>query len=171
MDARIVTVGFDFFIRTRWKDKPELMHFTLIHERRHIAELNVMREVQMCAKNPRMKFDKKKLEMLIAAGASIFCDLAKAAKDKQLMSRAELARLEAKAGEIEQTQAMVDEWEREALSTAVSKAMPSKRLQDGISPQEGSGYESELEGAERVSATADSGGRDSEANRPDPKPV
>lgn|SRR3990167_2008819 len=129
VDLRIVTAGFEVFIKERFKNDPALRFFILNHEKRHISEANVMREVRVCERMPRMKFDKRKLELLIAAGASIFCDLAKAAKQKQMMSAAELTRHERKASEHADTQAMVDEWAKEAQSTAVTKAVPG--LRDG----------------------------------------
>ena len=127
VDAKLVKAGFDLFIKLRYKDNPDLMHFTLTHERRHIAETNVMREIRLCSQLPRLKFNKKKLEQLIAAGASVFCDLAKAAKEKELMSKNELRRLESKAGELAETQAWVDDMAREANSTAIHKAVPGLR--------------------------------------------
>ncbi len=116
--------GFTNYIGKLLKGKPHLheqKQFLLNHERRKIAEENVQKECNAASLRWGARFNKKKLDQLIEAGASIFCDCAIAAKIRQLTTDAELKRLESKAGELADTQAMVDEMEREAMSTAIHK--------------------------------------------------
>lgn len=146
VDFRIVTAGFELFIKKRYEKNPALMLFTLTHERRDLAERECLKQIRIAEAMPRLRFDRKKLELLIATAAGLFCDLAKAAKEKQMMTAAELKRLETNSEEnrMQSAQEMVDDMEKEYQRSLVSKtfAAPATRLEDVEHGQEGHGHES-----------------------------
>lgn len=126
MDALYIKKGFTDYLDKKLGKNPKFSEqraFLLNHPRRHIAETNVQKEIKQCSLKWGAKFQKPHVDKLIEAGASIFFDCAIAAKTKELLTEAELARLRQKDGELADTQLMVDEMEREANSTAVTKSM------------------------------------------------
>jgi hypothetical protein len=123
MDALYVKGGFTKFINKMILNHPEQKNFLLRHERRHIAEENVLKEIRHCSLKWGNRFNQKKLDELIEAGASFFCQCAISAKIKQLMTDAEIKRLESKESELQDTQNWLDDMEKEAMSTAVSVSM------------------------------------------------
>lgn len=134
MDPLYIKKGFDLVAMKVTANKPEQRAFLLSHPKRKIAEENVSREIKTASLRMGQRFKRKQLDQLIQAGAELFFSLAISAKIKDLMTAAELARHVSKAGEIADTQNMVSEWEKESLSTAVTKAVPG--LRDAASQSE-----------------------------------
>lgn len=122
MDSLYVRLRFSSFIESREipDDKKLLLKN---HERRGIAEENCLREIANAARTLKNRFDRRKLDLLIDTAASLFCDLAVRKKIEDMMSPAERARAIQKAGELDETQRMVDEMAKEAMSTATTKSM------------------------------------------------
>lgn len=164
MDALYISKGFTDFIKDKVGKNPkykEQLDFLLRHERRHIAEKNVMKEIKTASLRWGARFTKKHVDQLITAGASVFCDCAIAAKIKELMTDAELRRLEQNSEEsrMADAQDMVDQMEKEALSTAITKSMAVKSAESttgGASSSEMGGSRSN--GAELLPAGRDSSG-------------
>lgn len=125
MDALYVRNAFTDFIKkkTIMVNHAEQRKFLLTHERRHIAETNILKEIKSCQLRFGARFQKKQLDLLIEAGASVFCDCALAAKIKELMTEADLKLAEQKAGEIADTQQWVDDMKKEFESTTIKKYM------------------------------------------------
>lgn len=163
MDALYIKKGFTSFIMEKVKNPKfrEQRDFLLNHERRHIAETNVMKEIKQCSLRWGARFQKKHVDQLITAGASVFCDCAIAAKIKDLMTDAELQRQRSNCEEARMADAqdMVDQMEKEALSTAITKSMAVKRAE----PTTGGAGSGELGGSggngpELLPTGRDSGG-------------
>ena len=163
MDAIFVKKKFDDYFRSITKGKLEQQQFLLNHPRRKIAEENVLKEIKVASLRMGNRFQKKQLDMLIIAGAQIFGQLAINAKIKELMTAAELRRHEQKAGELADTQAMVDDMTREAMSTAITKAVPG--LRDGAG-QAGQENGDQLGGSGSDGDTLQSPGRDPAGSDP-----
>lgn len=164
MDALYISKGFTDFIKDKVGKNPkykEQLEFLLRHERRHIAEKNVLKEIKTSSLKWGARFTKKHVDQLITAGASVFCDCAIAAKIKDLMTDAELRRLEQNSEEARMADAqdMVNQMEKEALSTAVTKSMavPSAKSAPGASSA-GELGRSRSDGAELLPSGRDSGG-------------
>lgn len=116
-------------IKVTQGNKLEQRQFLLKHPRRTIIEQQILKEIKQASLRMGPKFNRKKLDELITCGGQLFYNLAISAKIKELMTAAELKRHEQKAGEIADTQAFVDDMAKEAMSTAVTKAVPG--LRDG----------------------------------------
>lgn len=128
MDAFYVKKAFDdYALKVTSGDKLEQRQFLLSHPKRNIAEQNVLREIKVASLRMGRKFDRKRLDQLILAGAQIFFQCAINAKIRDLITSAELKRHEQKAGELADTQAMVDDWGKEAMRTSITKAVPGLR--------------------------------------------
>lgn len=119
----------------------EQKQFLLKHPKRTIIETQIQKEIRTASIRFGARFDKKKLDELILAGSQLFFQLAIAAKVKELMTAAELARHQQKAGEIADTEQLVRDMEKEAMSTAVTKSVKGFR---DAGKQEGSGHENQL---------------------------
>lgn len=120
MDSLQVRLAFTKYIDSR-KIPEDKKLFLKNHERRALAERNCLEQIWAAG---RLKnFNGKKLDLLITTAAQLFCDLAIRKKIEDLMSPAERARAVAKAGELQDTQRMVDEMAKEAMSTATTKSM------------------------------------------------
>lgn len=127
MDAIYIKKGFEAYIREKTVNPKhaEQRSFLLNHERRHIAEKNVLMEIKNTSMRWGARFQKKHVDMLILAGAQVFCDCALAAKIKELMTEAELKRQiqNAEENRIKDAEDMVQQMEKEVLSTAITKSM------------------------------------------------
>lgn len=113
---------FSKFIEDR-KIPEDKKLFLKNHERRALAEANCLKEIWNAQRTLKNRFDKRKLDLLIKTAAQLFCDLAVRKKIEDLMTPAAKAQAIAKAGELQDTQRMVDEMAKEAMSTATTKSM------------------------------------------------
>lgn len=131
--------------------------FLLNHPKRPIIETQIQKEIRTASLRFGARFDRKKLDELILAGSQLFFQLAMAAKVKELMTAAELARHQQKAGEIADTEQLVRDMEKEAMSTAITKAVPGRRDEPG---QKSSGHEHQLGELRSDGAAVQPAGRD-----------
>jgi hypothetical protein len=122
MDALQVRLAFSAYIESRRIPEDKKL-FLKNHERRGLAERNCLEQVWNAQRTLKNRFNKEKLELLVTTAAQLFCDLAIKKKIEDLMTPAEKARCVAKAGELQDTQRMVDEMAKEAMSTASTKSM------------------------------------------------
>lgn len=122
MDSLQVRLAFSKYIESRRIPEDKKL-FLKNHERRSLAERNCLEQIWNAQRTLKNRFDKRKLELLITTAAQLFCDLAIKKKIEDMLSPADKARLIAKAGELQDTQRMVDEMAKEAMSTATTKSM------------------------------------------------
>lgn len=130
MDALYIKKAFTDYIKAKVPVKfEEQREFLIKHERRHIAERNCLEQHNIASLKMGARYQKKQMDQLILAAAQIFCQCALAAKVKDLMTEAELKRVTQNSEEsrMKDAQDMVDQMEKEAMSTAITKPLPGFR--------------------------------------------
>ncbi len=100
--------------------KEEQRDFLLSHQNYPFWVTAMEKQIRIAELNPRFKLTPVRLNELIKAGAQIACQCWINAKIKELMTPAELRRMEAKASELKDTQAMLDDMAAEAMKMANS---------------------------------------------------
>lgn len=123
MREALIKEFWEGYVKKTFQTKPDIMRFLLKHERRALAEKNLRLQVFNAELKFRTKMDKAKLQRLVEAGATIFCDLALKEIHTRHMTAAEKRVQEAKAGREKEVAEWYAEENRDALSTATKMSM------------------------------------------------
>lgn len=127
---KAIRFGFEEVVKEFTKPGSEQREFLLRHQIYPVWELNMEKQIRLAELNPRFHMDAKKYQALIKAGAQIAVQCWINAKMKELMTPAELARHQSKADEMKNTQELLDEMAKEAMSTTIKKGFTGGRQKD-----------------------------------------
>lgn len=91
---RYVRDTFEKEVRALFAKKPAIIPFFLNHERRKLAEENLVREIKVTEWKKGVWLNQHRVERITKAAVKRFCDLALLKKEHELRSDAENARLD-----------------------------------------------------------------------------
>lgn len=134
MINQLVKKGFDRHLKEMFGQKPDILKWILSHPRRELFEKNLCQEIRLAEFKFGARMNVAKLNLLITHGCNLFADCCINNKTKEMMSAAELKRHEQKAGELKDTQGLVDDMEKEYLSTAVTKSVKGIKNENSLQP-------------------------------------
>jgi hypothetical protein len=120
---KAIQQGYEDVVRALPGKFQEQKHFLMTHPNLPIWKKNMLKEIFTAEMNPRLKLGPDHIRELIKAGAQIAVQCFINAKIKDLMTPAELRRHQEKADEMKDTQSMLDDMAKEAMSTATTKGM------------------------------------------------
>lgn len=92
--AKYVRDTFEKEVRATFAKKPALIPFFLNHERRRLAEENLIKQIKVAEWKKGVWLNQHRIERIAKAAVNRFCHLALMKKEHELRSDAENARLD-----------------------------------------------------------------------------
>ena len=92
--AKLVRDTFDSEVRSLFAKKPSMIPFFLNHERRNLAEQNLVKEIKVTEWKKGAWLNQHRILRIAKASVHRFCHLALLKKEHELRSSAENARLD-----------------------------------------------------------------------------